>query len=113
VRSQRGSLSTIPLPEAILERIDMLGPHVRAWVALDPTGALKAAQAYETQARAGRILGPLHDGIPVAVKDVSHVARMVTTCRAGLFAHEHPASVQPDPDMRTGWTYSFARSPNE
>jgi Asp-tRNA(Asn)/Glu-tRNA(Gln) amidotransferase A subunit family amidase len=86
-----GSLSPVALTEALLERIEALEPKLRAWVTLDRDGALQTARTREAEVTAGRILGPLH-GVPVGIKDIYHVAGMVTTCGAGPFAHERPTA---------------------
>jgi Asp-tRNA(Asn)/Glu-tRNA(Gln) amidotransferase A subunit family amidase len=84
-----GQLSPVALAEACLARIDALDEKVRAWVGVDRAGALAAAREREAEARAGRFRGPLH-GVPVGVKDIFHVAGMVTTAGAGAFAHDRP-----------------------
>ena len=84
-----GSLSPVAVVEACLARIAESESALRAWVHLDAEGALKTARALEAEARAGRFRGPLH-GVPVGIKDIYHVAGMVTTAGAGVFAHERP-----------------------
>lgn len=84
-----GSLSPVAVVEACLARIADTDSALRAWVHLDSDGALKTARALEAEARAGRFRGPLH-GVPVGIKDIYHVAGMVTTAGAGAFAHERP-----------------------
>ena len=84
-----GSLSPVAVVEACLARIAEIESALRAWVHLDTEGALKVARALEAEARAGRFRGPLH-GVPVGIKDIYHVAGMVTTAGAGAFAHERP-----------------------
>lgn len=86
-----GSLSPVALTEALLKRVEALEPKLRAWVTLDRDGALQTARTREAEVTAGRILGPLH-GVPVGIKDIYHVAGMVTTCGAGPFAHERPTA---------------------
>ncbi|MBI4609895.1 MAG: amidase [Candidatus Rokubacteria bacterium] len=87
---RNGQLSAVSLVEALLARIDALDPDVKAWVTVDRGGALETASQRDREAQAGRLRGPLH-GLPVGLKDIYHVAGMVTTCGAGPFAHEHPA----------------------
>lgn len=90
-RIRAGELSPVAVVEACLARIDEAEPSVLAWVHVDRRGALEAARGLEAEARAGRIRGPLH-GVPVGIKDIYHVAGMVTTAGAAAFAHERPAA---------------------
>ncbi len=90
-RIQSGSLSPVEVVEACLQRIAELGAVLGAWVHVDGAGALQAARRLEAEARAGRPRGPLH-GVPVGIKDIYHVAGMVTTVGAGTFAHERPST---------------------
>jgi aspartyl-tRNA(Asn)/glutamyl-tRNA(Gln) amidotransferase subunit A len=81
-----GALSPIDLVESCLARIAARDAHVRAWVRVDEAGARATARERDAEARAGRRRGPLH-GVPVAVKDIFHVAGMVTTCGAAPAFH--------------------------
>jgi Asp-tRNA(Asn)/Glu-tRNA(Gln) amidotransferase A subunit family amidase len=86
-RIRDGQLSAVQLVEALVGRIDAVDPQVQAWVTVDRDEALAAARQRDADARASRFRGPLH-GVPVALKDIFHVAGMVTTAGAGSFAHE-------------------------
>ncbi|MGH8994009.1 MAG: amidase [Acidimicrobiia bacterium] len=77
------------LVEALVDRIGAVDPEVRAWVTVDAAEALATARQRDEEGRAGRFRGALH-GIPVGIKDIFHVAGMVTTAGAGPFAHEQP-----------------------
>lgn len=88
-RIRAGSLSPVAVVDACLARIAEIEPALRAWVHVDREGVLKTARALAAEARAGRLRGPLH-GVPVGIKDIYHVAGMVTTAGAGAFAHERP-----------------------
>jgi Asp-tRNA(Asn)/Glu-tRNA(Gln) amidotransferase A subunit family amidase len=81
-----GGLSPVDLVESCLARIAARDGHVQAWVRVDEAGARAAAREREAEAHAGRRRGPLH-GVPVAVKDIFHVAGMVTTSGAGPAFH--------------------------
>jgi aspartyl-tRNA(Asn)/glutamyl-tRNA(Gln) amidotransferase subunit A len=70
----RNELSPVELTEACLRRAARFEESVRAFITLDPEGALDQARAAEAQDPAG----PLH-GIPIAVKDLIDVAGMPTT----------------------------------
>ena len=63
-----GALSARDLMAAHLGRIARRDCDIRAFVHLDPDGALRAAEATDAALAAGADLGPLH-GIPFAVKD--------------------------------------------
>ena len=84
---RRGQVSPVALVEAALRRIEALEPSLRAWVAIDAEQALACAHQLAAEAATSRLRGPLH-GIPVALKDIFHVAGMVTTAGAAPFAHE-------------------------
>lgn len=88
-RIESGTLSSVALVEACLARIAALEPRVRAWVHVDADGALAAAKARDAEARQGHVRGPLH-GIPVGIKDIIHVAGIVTTAGARPSAHTRP-----------------------
>jgi len=88
-RIRERALSPVALLEACLERIAALDPSVRAWVYVDEAGARATAREREAEASAGRWRGPLH-GVPVAIKDIFHVASMTTTCGAAPAFHVWP-----------------------
>jgi aspartyl-tRNA(Asn)/glutamyl-tRNA(Gln) amidotransferase subunit A len=78
-----GKLSPVELLGALLARIDALDPRLNAFIRLDREPALKAAQAAEAEAKAGRLRGPLH-GVPVGIKDIIDVAGLPTTCHSKI-----------------------------
>lgn len=82
----RGALSTEALLDACLQRIAKSDERVRAWVFVDEEGARRLARERDAEARDGRRRGPLH-GVPVAIKDIFHVAGMTTTCGAAPAFH--------------------------
>src|SRR5438445_408206 len=77
-RCASGSLSSSEIVEALLERTDRLEGAVGAWVTIDEDGARGAAGSRDEEARAGDSQGLLH-GVPVGVKDIYHVAGLLTT----------------------------------
>jgi aspartyl-tRNA(Asn)/glutamyl-tRNA(Gln) amidotransferase subunit A len=81
-----GALTPSALLEACLQRIAATDGAVHAWVSVDESGARATARERTDEARAGRRRGPLH-GIPVAIKDIFHVAGMTTTCGAAPAFH--------------------------
>src|ERR1700730_6832163 len=80
------ALTPSALLEACLQRIAATDDAVHAWVSVDEPGARATARERTDEARAGRRRGPLH-GIPVAIKDIFHVAGMTTTCGAAPPCH--------------------------
>ena len=86
-----GALTPTALLEACLQRIAATEETVHAWASLDEAGARATARERTEEARADRRRGPLH-GIPVAIKDIFHVAGMTTTCGAALAFHSAPTA---------------------
>ena len=80
------SLSAVDLLESCLARIAAREADVHAWVRVDDAGARAVARERHAEARAGRLRGPLH-GVPVAIKDIIHVAGLTTTCGAAPAFH--------------------------
>src|SRR5215470_3555322 len=78
-RIAEGELSPVTLLEAYLERIASTDSTIHAWVGVDEAGARATARERLAEARAGRLRGPLH-GVPVGIKDIFHVAGLITTC---------------------------------
>jgi Asp-tRNA(Asn)/Glu-tRNA(Gln) amidotransferase A subunit family amidase len=89
-RIRTGDLSPVDLVEELLAHIDALEPAIGAWVFLDREGARSAARDRAAEARRGEFRGPLH-GVPVGVKDIFHVAGMMTTAGGPPSVHERPA----------------------
>ena len=88
-RIRQRDLSPVGLVEALLQQIDRLEPKVQAWVTLDRSGALAAAQQLAAEAARGTIRGPLH-GVPIGVKDIYYTAGMKTTCGSRIFTDHVP-----------------------
>ena len=86
-----GRRSPVDVTRACVERIARLDGRVRAFIAPDAEGAMARARALEADAAAGRWRGPLH-GVPVAFKDLCHLAGQPTSCgtkTAEYFFAEH------------------------
>jgi aspartyl-tRNA(Asn)/glutamyl-tRNA(Gln) amidotransferase subunit A len=77
IRAKR--VSPVEVTRAYLDRIAKLDGAIRSFITVDADGALAAAQALEADAAAGRWRGPLH-GVPLAYKDLCHVAGLATSC---------------------------------
>jgi aspartyl-tRNA(Asn)/glutamyl-tRNA(Gln) amidotransferase subunit A len=74
-----GKLSPVELTERCLARIERLDGRLHAFIIVDADRARARARELEAEATAGRLRGPLH-GIPLAYKDLCHVAGLPTSC---------------------------------
>jgi Asp-tRNA(Asn)/Glu-tRNA(Gln) amidotransferase A subunit family amidase len=79
-----GDRSPVTVMDAVLDRIDDRNDRTNAFVTVAHDRARQAAREAESAIEAGESLGPLH-GVPVAVKDLNHVAGMRTTRGSLLF----------------------------
>ncbi|MEE9197148.1 MAG: amidase [bacterium] len=75
-----GTLDAAEWTRSLLARIEACEAQIKAWVAVDGDGALKAAEEADAARKAGKQLGPL-GGAPVGVKDIIHVRNLL--CEAG------------------------------
>ncbi|MEU3956957.1 amidase [Streptomyces achromogenes] len=71
-------LSPVELADSVLQRVERVEPHLRAYVAVTAEHARRAAREAEDEIAAGRHRGPLH-GIPMALKDLIDVAGVPTS----------------------------------
>lgn len=76
---RRRRVSPVEATRACLDRIERLDGRLRSFITVDAEGALRAARALETEVTAGTLRGPLH-GVPLAHKDLCHVAGLPTSC---------------------------------
>ena len=79
-----GSLTPSQLLEALLKRIELLEPHLKAWVTVDEEGARLQAERLTDEAENGRFRGALH-GIPIGVKDIYYTSGVRTTMGSPLY----------------------------
>jgi aspartyl-tRNA(Asn)/glutamyl-tRNA(Gln) amidotransferase subunit A len=87
---QNGQASSVGLVQRAFQRIEAFDSRLNSFVALDPSGALAAAE--ESDARRSR--GQAHsrlDGIPISVKDNLHVAGLPTTWGSRALQDFRPA----------------------
>ncbi len=82
-------LSSKEATQACLDRIEQLDPKVRAFIRVDPDGALARAEAIDQRLAAGEDVGPLA-GLPVAVKDNICARGGKTTCASQILADFAP-----------------------
>ena len=75
---KNNSVSPVELMRALLDRINLLEPSLKAWVHLDQDQAMMEAKSKEKQLKSGEALGPLH-GVPIGVKDIYYTAGIPTT----------------------------------
>ncbi|WP_232535283.1 amidase family protein [Nocardia terpenica] len=84
IRSRQ--LSPVELADSVLERIEKVEPHLRAYVTVTAERARQAARAAENDIAAGRYHGALH-GIPMGLKDLIDVAGLATSASSQVRAH--------------------------
>ena len=81
----KGQLSSAAYTLALLERIALRDPEVRAWAFVDPEHAMEQARARDREPRRSA----LH-GIPVGVKDVINTRDLPTQHNSPLYARHQP-----------------------
>ncbi|MFJ9556047.1 amidase [Nocardiopsis sp. NPDC101807] len=88
-RLRAGTLTSVRLVGAALDRIGSLDHEVCSFLHVDGESALRDAAAADGALAAGRDLGPLH-GIPYALKDIFDAEGMPTTCQSQLTVGRMP-----------------------
>src|SRR5262249_7021531 len=89
-RVRRRELSAVELTRASLARIAEVDARLGAFLTVDDTGAVAAAEALDRRVAAGEDPGPLA-GVPVAVKDVICTAGLRTTASSRILERFVPA----------------------
>ena len=79
-----GEISPVELIESTFAEIDRHNPQLNAFITLFREQSLEAARQAEREIRDGHIRGALH-GIPIAIKDIIHVAGAPTRCGSKFF----------------------------
>ena len=82
---KNNSVSPVELMRALLDRINLLEPSLKAWVHLDQDQAMIEAKSKEKQLKSGEALGSLH-GVPIGVKDIYYTAGIPTTACSRVLA---------------------------
>lgn len=94
---RRGAMSPVTLVEQALARLDQRDPVLNAFQLVLADQARASAQQAEREIRQGAYRGPLH-GVPVAIKDLLHLAGAPTTAGskilAGRVVDENAATVE-------------------
>jgi len=80
-RSASGEISAREIVAACINNIDARDDKLHAFVEVWRDDALAQADALDGERRAGKLRGPLH-GLPIALKDLLHVAGRQTTAGA-------------------------------
>ena len=75
---REGSLTCVELTSTYYKRINILNPHIHAYIYLNETKAISWAEGIDKLFNNGVELGPLM-GIPIAIKDICSVNGMPTT----------------------------------
>ncbi len=85
-RYRSGELSPVEVTKQALEQAEATQPTLNAFITLLGASALEAARASEARFKQGAPLGPL-DGVPIALKDLIHVAGERTTSGSKVMAN--------------------------
>ena len=80
-----GEVSPVELIESAFAEIDKHNPRLNAFIALCREESFEAAAQAEREIGDGQIRGTLH-GIPIAIKDIIHLAGAPTTCGSKFFS---------------------------
>jgi aspartyl-tRNA(Asn)/glutamyl-tRNA(Gln) amidotransferase subunit A len=76
-----GEVSAVELTQAYLDRIAAVDGAVKAYLAVDEAGALRAARAVDAKPKGERFPW---EGVPIGLKDVLCVQGMETTCASRI-----------------------------
>jgi Asp-tRNA(Asn)/Glu-tRNA(Gln) amidotransferase A subunit family amidase len=91
-----GSVTSVELTQAYIARADA-NPGLNAYTTLDRAGAMAAARKADAETTARKMVGPLH-GVPLVVKDNTHVAGLPNTAATpalrGFVPKENAPTVQ-------------------
>ena len=80
-----GEISPVGLIKSTFAEIDRRNPQLNAFIALFREQSLESARRTERETREGHFRGCLH-GIPIALKDIIHVAGAITGCGSKFYS---------------------------
>ncbi|CAI8279131.1 MAG: Glutamyl-tRNA(Gln) amidotransferase subunit A [Opitutia bacterium UBA7350] len=80
---EAGSLTSVALMQAVIERTEAVEPQVKAFIHRDAEDALQQAHASDERRASGNSLGPL-DGIPIGIKDILAVKGQPLRCASKM-----------------------------
>lgn len=84
-------VSAADVTEAVLARIDRVGPTLNCYISVLHEQARAQARRLDEALQAGRYLGPLH-GIPISLKDNINTAGIETTAGSPILAGSVPTT---------------------
>jgi aspartyl-tRNA(Asn)/glutamyl-tRNA(Gln) amidotransferase subunit A len=82
-------ISSVELTRAMLDRIAVYDPKLKAYITVASEDALAQAASLDAEAKSGKFRGPLH-GIPIALKDNIDTAGIRTTAGSEVFDNRFP-----------------------
>jgi amidase len=88
---RKREVTAVEATRAVLDRIHLLNPKLRAYLLVLDESALRQAAAADKEIAAGKYRGPLH-GVPIAVKDLCWTKGVPTTCASKVLRDFKPDS---------------------
>ena len=80
---QKSEVSSVEVVQSFLDRIELLEPHLKAFITHTPAMALQTASEVDSRRNNGEELHPLA-GVPVAIKDNITTQGLRTTCASHI-----------------------------
>ena len=88
-RMAAGTLTSVALTRAYLDRIERLEPTINAFITVTADTAMAEAEMRDAELAAGNSRGPLH-GIPIALKDNIDTAGVLTSAASAIYENRVP-----------------------